>query len=149
MPLALYQLAERFTRRIHVLKQLPAAALPPREAAFQQRDILITPALQALDGPLRQTFAAVIDGNRRRQARHASKNIQLQFAERQISGKQRMAAGKVGLFANIDQRQLRAVKQRLAQLSGRAIRTDGHINYPLRDPRYWASGDWSNRRQKV
>ncbi len=149
MPLALHQLAERFARRIHILEQLSAAALPPRQAAFQQGDIFVAPALQALDGPLRQTFAAVIDGNRRRQARHAPKNIQLQLAERQISGKQRMAAGKVGLFANVDQRQLGAVKQRLAQLGGRAIRTGGHINYPLRDPRYWVSGGWSSRRQKV
>ena len=121
MPLALHQLAERFARRIDVLKQFPAAALPARQAAFQQGDIFVAPALQAFNGPLRQAFAAVIDGNRRRQARYAPKNVQLQLAERQIGGKQRMAAGKVGLFANIDQRQLRAVKQRLAQLRGRTI----------------------------
>ena len=42
-----------------------------------------------------------------------------------------------------------AVKQRLAQLCGRTIRAGGHINYPLRDPRYWVSGGWSNRRQMV
>ena len=65
--------------------------------------------MQPFKGLLSETFAVIVEGNRRRQARHAAKNLQLQLAERQISGKQRMVSGKYGLFANIDERHFCAI----------------------------------------
>lgn len=60
---------------------------------------------------------------------HAA-DLELQFAERQIDGKQRMSGGEIGLFTDVDQRQFTTVEQRLADPGGLAISVGGHSGYP-------------------
>ncbi|SSL80526.1 Uncharacterised protein [Klebsiella pneumoniae] len=127
---AFHQLAKGFTGGVDVLKQLAAAAAPAGETLGQQGHILIAPGPQPFDGDLRQTLAVVVDGERGGEARYPPADLELQFAERQIDGKQRMSGGEIGLFTDVDQRQFTTVEQRLADPGGLAISVGGHSGYP-------------------
>ncbi|BCH44115.1 hypothetical protein KAM260_20060 [Klebsiella pneumoniae] len=127
---AFHQLAKSFTGRVDVLKQLAAAAAPAGETLGQQGHILIAPGPQPFDGDLRQPLAVVVDGERGGEARYPPADLQLQFAERQIDGKQWMSGGEIGLFTDVDQRQFTTVEQRLTDPGGLAISVSGHNGYP-------------------
>ncbi len=126
MALGFHQFAKGLARHVDVLEQLAAGAAPTLQAACQQGDIAVAQLPQARGGALGQPFALVVEGDRGVAAGDARIHLQLQFRQRDVGREQRVGLGEGRFFTHIDQCQLLAVEQGLADLCRAAGREIGH-----------------------
>lgn len=122
----LHQFAERLARHIHINEQLAASLTAALQTAVEQLHIAVAKRLQALQRNVRQAFAVVVEGDSRITTWNPRKNLQLQFRQRYVHGKQWMSLGKRCFFTDVYQGQFLTVQQRLTNVGKRSGGGCGH-----------------------
>jgi hypothetical protein len=113
------QFAERLAVGIDVLEQLVAGVGPALQSALQGMNIGVAERGQALAGRRDQALAIVVEHDLGVLARDAIKDLQLQPAQRQLRGEQRVGLGEGVFLAQVDQGDLAAGDQVVADLARR------------------------------
>ena len=112
----LHPFAKRLGVGIDILEQFVPRRAPARQPALQRVDPAEAKSAQDLGRGRDQPFAIVVEHHRHIAARQPPGDLHCQPAQRDLRGKQRVAGGKRGLFAQIDQRDFGARQQVVADI---------------------------------
>ena len=113
---ALDEFAEGLALDVDAGEELVPGLGPGLHPAFENTDIGISKAFEALRRAARQAVRSIREHDGRALARHHVANQQLEGTERQVRGREQVPVGERALFADIQQGELALASQHLLEL---------------------------------